>query len=113
MLFLVFSFQFCSFAVIKICIEKTRFLVGGAVQKSCQVGGRVGGIVFCSALQNCKEFHQVLDFQRFAVLQYPLQCLCSAFAVVLNSLTFNTFQTSLKPLIFNDFAVLGGSRVGC
>jgi hypothetical protein len=80
------------------------------MKKSCQRAGRVAGLKggFCRGLQNCKEFHQVLVYQRFAVLQYPLQWLCSGFAVSIKPLIFNALQTSSKCLSLNDFAVLGG-----
>jgi len=70
MFFFVFVFCFCSFAVIEKCIEMLRV----ACQNRAKGWGWVLGAGFCSGLQNCKEFHKVLDFQRFNALQ----CLCSS-----------------------------------
>ena len=41
----------------------------GHLARKNRANGRAGGGLgggFYSPLQNCKEFHQVLDFQRFA-----------------------------------------------
>jgi len=104
--------------VIEKCIEMLGFLHAKIVPTGVGVGFGVG---FCSVLQNCKEFHKVLDFQRFDALQYPLQWLCSGFAVSEKRLIFNGFLTSHKSLIFNDFThlcgagrgVLYGAKQGC
>jgi hypothetical protein len=53
---------------------------------------------FTVALRFCANFVKTYDNK-------PKQCV--------KSLTFNALRTSSKCLIFNGFAVLGGSRVGC
>jgi len=110
MFFFVFCFLFCSF-----CSDREMYRKNGwvACKNRAKGWGWVSGVDFCRGLQNCKEFHEVLDFQRFDALQYPLQCLCSAFAVLRKSLIFNALPTSRKCLIFNGFTHFCGAGVGC
>ena len=74
MFFFVFCFLFCSF-----CSDREMYRKNGwvACKNRAKGWGWVSGVGFCRGLQNCKEFHKVLDFQRFDALQYPLQWLCS------------------------------------
>jgi len=109
MFFFVFCFLFCSF-----CSDREMYRKNGwvACKNRAKGWGWVSGVGFCRGLQNCKEFHKVLDFQRFNALQYPLQCLCSGFAVLRKSLIFNAFLTSRKRLSLNAFKHLCSAEGG-
>jgi hypothetical protein len=72
--------------------------------------GRSGLGQFSVKPKNRKEFHQVLDFQRFAFLRYPLRWLYGGFTVTVKPLIFNALQTSLKRLSFNAFTHLYGCK---
>ncbi len=69
------AFPCFQFSVLQFCSDKDMYRKNEIFGRGCSAKivpsgwGGFGRVVFCSALQNCKEFYEVLDFQRFAVLQ--------------------------------------------
>jgi hypothetical protein len=74
------------------CIEKTRFLTAKIVPTGG--AGRNGGfgIYLYAYAEMRKEFHEVLDFQRFALFRKSFRILSASFPQCVKPLTFNALQ---------------------